>query len=183
VKEPVAGGTPSALVTGTAVVPGGFAIDATNVYWVGPPLGVFATPLAGGQARQVVTTSTPATDLVVEGGSLFWTMRVETPGVWTVPVGGGVPTQVTPAGFAFPSGSSGAGFAVDDASIYWAAIRNSSSSGPPTGTLWRMPRGGGIPATVVSGWTAPGFGNAAITTDETSVYWVTGNTVYRQTPK
>jgi hypothetical protein len=185
-KEPLTGGTPSALVTGSEPMLGGFAIDATNVYWVGPAWGIFATPLAGGQARQVVTTSTPTNALVVNGGSLFWTIRLDAPGLWTVPVSGGIPTQLTPAGFAVPSGSTGAGFAVDDASVYWAAIRNSCSSGPCnslTGTLWRVPRGGGTPVTVASGWAAPASDNAAITTDDTSVYWVTGNTVYRQTPK
>lgn len=184
-KEPLTGGTPSPLVTGNAAAAGGFAIDAANVYSVGQS-GIFVTPLAGGVARQVVTTSTPANALVVNGGSLFWTIRLGSPAIWTVPVGGGTPTQLSPAGFAVPSGSTGGGFAVDAASLYWAAIRQSCSSGPCdtlTGTLWRVPRDGGTPVTVASGWAAPAFDNAAIAIDDTSVYWVTGNTVYRQTPK
>lgn len=184
-EEPLAGGKPSALVTGSAAVAVGFAIDATNAYWVGSS-GIFATPLAGGgEARQVVTTSTPANALVVNEGNLFWSIRLNAPAIWTVPVGGGTPTQLTPAGFAVPSGSSGRGFAVDDTDVYWAAIR-SCSSGPCdslTGTVWRVPRGGGTPVTVASGWDAPAFDNAAIAVDDTSVYWVTGNTVYRLTPK
>jgi hypothetical protein len=127
-------------------------VDDTSAYWLRQ--GIRKTALAGG-----VPVTLPATggarDLVVDGGSIYWTLSKigDASGhVMKMGLDGENPTELA-------SGPAGAGgLAVADGTVYWASS---------AGAVMAVPAAGGPPRTVVDGLKSP----SGVAVDASWVYW------------
>ncbi len=192
VSVPRGGGTPVPLTPRIGAPFQGLALDATTAYFSADQFGLVAAPLAGGISQTLGVG--PATGPVfVFGGMVYWgSVGTASGSVAATPVTGGslTPLVVEPG----PIG----GFVVDDSNVYWTTLTCTCCTATGCrGTLKKKKAilEGETPATtLVSGWNAapsPSFGVSGVTldamvpmaVDATSVYWASGNTVYRFTPK
>jgi hypothetical protein len=145
-KVPRDGGAPIVLAS-SQHSPWSIAVDATSVYW---------------------TTHGNLSDAYGDGGQSF------TPGtVMKLTRTGGAPTTLVssiPYGFV-ESEWSPPMVAVDDTSVYWTNVgfEDPTAQFTPTGSVTKVPLGGGSPVALAPLQTAPG----AIAVDGTNVYWMT----------
>jgi hypothetical protein len=179
-KVPLAGGTPVPLVgSGTSGGFGSVAVDATDAYWWANQYGLRKVPLAGGDVTTLVPDTVPIGDFwhfVLSGENLYFGADLGPYALLTVPVTGGAPTVLA-------SGPDVVGsLAVDGTSAYWLSS-SACMPGSCTGLVMKVPLGGGTPVPIASGWPVSTDGLGGITVDATSVYWTTGNTVMKVTPK
>jgi hypothetical protein len=202
---PLAGGVGTSVNAGWV---SGFTLDSSNIYWVSSvSYGVWKTPLAGGTAASLVTSTYYAygSAIAVDSSQVYWTTTAGA--IMATSLGGGTPVTLASA----PGAQA---IAVDHANVYWTV--NSTS-----GSIMSYPLAGGTATTLVSGqnqptgfvidsanmyWTNAGSGTVmkapltggaattiasgqndayAIAVDGTSVYWTTtgAGTVMKATPK
>lgn len=145
-RVPRDGGTPTVLASGQHS-PWGLTVDATSVYW---------------------TTSGNLSDAQSDGGQSFTSGSV-----MKVARTGGAPTTLVssiPYGFV-EIGWSPPMVAVDDTSVYWTNVgfEDPTAQFTPTGSVTKVPLGGGSPVALAPRQTAP----AAIAVDGTNAYWMT----------
>ncbi|HEY3819904.1 MAG TPA: hypothetical protein VGL81_22220 [Polyangiaceae bacterium] len=180
-KLPLAGGTPVPLSEslGGDAIPQSLVVDPTGLYFWASTLGIERLPLGGGDTALLAASKDGVTDLAVSGGYVYWTSRSyegsNPSGIMSVPVTGGTPTIL--------SSDPAMGIAADGINVYWTvSLCGQYDQGQPcTGALKKMALGGGAPVTLTSGWSFQGF--SAIAVDSTSIYWTSGDTVMRWTPK
>lgn len=121
----------------------GVAADDTNVYWTnqGAGGGVWTTSVDGGAATQLVS-GVSANGVVVGGGRVFYAgtgpANPEQEGLYSVPVGGGTPTELVPP----PASGNVAALAVDCNDVYYAST---------DGTVGKVPLAGGPPVVLATG--------------------------------
>ena len=187
-KVGLAGGTPTTIASGQDGATK-IAVDATNVYWNdqlplrGPrdhtfhespsPGAVMKMPIAGGNPTTLASNVSPF-EIAVDAVSVYWAEN-DSPGrrlpssaqVMKVPIAGGAPTTLA-SGQDAPQD-----LVVDGSYVYWTNIPgpclagSCGSSLPDTGTVMRVPVGGGTPSTIASQQPGP----SGIAVDATSVYW------------
>jgi hypothetical protein len=182
VKLPTAGGAPTALAEPLGGDPYELAVDDTGFYFWVEGVGIEHMPLEGGGASLLAPGSLAdhVQHLVVNGGNVYWSLihsdvSLSFTALMSVPASGGTPTLL--------SSDPVFGFATDGANIYWTVSKCDDSVANPycSGSLQKMPVGGGTPITLASGWTFNDV--SAVAVDATSVYWTSGNTVMKWTPK
>jgi hypothetical protein len=154
------GGSTTTLATGTFFA-GGIAVNATSVYWgtygyisggSGTAGTVNVVPLAGGAKTTLAYTTDPYS-VAVDAISVYWNYPVE-----RMPLGGGA--TVTLAASGANQSFSTQTIAVDASNVYWAD--------PSTGTVNRVPTGGGTPTTLANAQPR------GIALDAANVYWTDG---------
>jgi hypothetical protein len=156
-KVPRGGGTPVTLALG--VSPGSIAVDATRVYF-GDVDDVLAVPLDGGAPVTLASRQQGPEGIVANATSLYW---VNNGALMTMPLeGGGVGGRWT-ALATWKDPNLGAAIALDATNVYW------SQGG--TGTVMKMPVGGGAPTTLATRQGEPG----GIAVNASSVYWLNLN--------
>lgn len=161
---PIDGGTVTTLATARPS-PGGIAVDATDVYWVDfgtymPPGDVMKVPIGGGTPVTLATSmnGTPH-QMTIDANNVYWT---DGGAVWQVPKSGGTPVMLA-------QGSLTSGVAVDSTSVYWTDEIGGVDAGPTnTGSVMKMPIGGGAIVTIATGQNIP----LDVKVDGTSIYWV-----------
>ncbi len=144
-----AGGTPSSGARSSGASASGTASIVTAPTAVGPGLPGLVT-LATGQ--------TCPWGMAIDGTSVYWTTCGD-------PTGGNV-LKVSKAGgevAALAAGDRLSGIAVDGTSVYWVAGTSDAS----TGTIMKVPVGGGTPTTLASRPGAP----AHLAVDASYIYW------------
>ena len=176
-KMPLAGGTPTVLVS-DLVVPGPMAgqiaitVDATSIYWTRVDYedeggiiegAVMKAPLAGG--TPITLARAPAGwGIAVDATSVYWTGG---DAVMKVPLAGGTPTTLA-SGQDHP-----VGIAVDTTDVSIGRPTGRFIDGGPdpdaehNGTVMKVLLAGGTPTTIASGQKWPW----AIALDATHVYW------------
>jgi hypothetical protein len=148
----IAGGTPSALVSGLNAA-GVVAVDDTNVYWDDFEGSIHSMPIGGGPVSTIAEGHNPLSSMVVSGGYLFWTMSPKL-GVARTPIGGGAVEITQDLGAEY--------LAIDSDHVYWT---NHS------GSIKKMSIGGGQVTTVISFEYPNADAPSAIAVDATRVYW------------
>jgi hypothetical protein len=162
---PIAGGTTRMLAALTAL-PGGIAVDASNVYWgertYGPPSSgaVRKLALAGGTP---VTLTSDASHwpyrLSVDASSVYFTNALPSSAVVKIPIAGGAATAIA-------MGRPGPyDIAIDSSYVYWLE-RNDT-----IGAIVKAPLNGGSPVTVIS--MPDTIGSLAL--DAGSLFWTGSN--------
>ncbi len=153
---PLAGGSASAVVTGTSAA--AVAVDGTNVYWLDSVAGTLsAVPKGGGQATVLASGQSGAQQIVLDADNLYWSVNGSA-GIGqlrTVPKSGGTPTQL--ASYECSIGA----LAVHAAYVYWTCS---------AGDLMRTPVAGG--ASTALAMTQDTF-EGPIAVDDAAVYWTT----------
>jgi len=179
-KLPLSGGLPTPLSQPLGNTLFGLAVDDAGAYTELWTVALERLPLGGGDATPLVQTPYPVTvdEIVTVGGNVYWTSWNDssTPTSYflsTVPETGGTPLVL--------SNDPAYGFATDGASVYWTESTCGTYAPGCPGALKKMSAGGGTPVTLTTGWTYNG--PAAVAVDATSVYWTSGNTLLRFTPK
>jgi hypothetical protein len=173
-KVPAGGGAAVTLVSGQPGA-GRILVDSTSVYWTAGGQ-LLSAPLAGGAATTLASAN--PNSLALGTSFIFWTDDSAGAVMSVGHHGGPVIPLVT--GLTNP-----AGIAVDSAAVYWTmpgTMCTNSADGGVTcngGVMKCSLAGcGGPPTTLASGQAA-----LAIAVDDTSVYWTTGSSVMKLTPK
>jgi hypothetical protein len=176
VKQPLAGGTPIAIVMVEA--PTILGLDSTSVYFTKYGGGIMKAPIDGGAPVMLAAGVTPGGGMLgaVDSTSVYY---VDGNDVMKVSIAGGTPTTLAAAQPQIE------GLALDSTNVYWTDFLDVAADGGPlfdAGTVKSVPIGGGTPTMVASGVTAP----TAIAVDATSVYVSMGTpdcAIVRLTPK
>jgi hypothetical protein len=163
--RPLAGGPVTTLVSGQTNYIFAASSDGTNLYWLlatsgGHTGSVNSIPLAGGPNTALVSMEpTGAADtgaMQRDGSALFW---VDTsPGQLRTVATDGTGLATLATGLSFPVSLALAPDAI------WVVAQ---STVPNMGTIWRVPRGPGMPVAVASGQNRP----IAIATDARLTVW------------
>jgi hypothetical protein len=179
VKALLDGGAPTPLSQALGFPQDLLAVDATGVYFWAAGQGVERLPLQGGDTTLLASDPDDrGLHLTVYGGNVYWSTLSNvdnvTATIMTVSVAGGTPTLL--------SSDPAFSFATDGANVYWTvSLCGAGMASSCTGAVRKVPVGGGTPTTVVSGWPVAGVSGVAV--DATSVYWSSGNSVMKMTPK
>jgi hypothetical protein len=142
---PLAGGTPTTLVTGQ-IFPAGVAVDASHIYWAdtgktGFPGTLWEAPLTGSPAAIVATGQDNPAGVAVDSSHIYWADQGNGT-LCEAPLTPGGPVTTLVGGQNQPWG-----VAVDGSHIYWA-----NNGGI---TIDEAPLTGGTPTTLVTGQPAP----------------------------
>jgi sugar lactone lactonase YvrE len=148
-------------------------VDGTSVYWTTYNGGtVMRVPIGGGTATTLASGQNVPAGIGVGPGAAFWVNQGVPPAYATggsvgqAPLDGGTASTLAPA-------NDPGGIAVDSANVYWT---NNNS-----GTVMKIPVGGGTAVTVAANQSGP----LGVAVDATSVFWTnySGGTVMKATPK
>jgi hypothetical protein len=157
----LAGGTPT-LFAPAEYATGGVACDGRNVYWT-EWYSVESTPVAAGGSS--VLAEWPGQffpgAVAVDARSAYSVSSMGHPGttvVGSVPIAGGTSTMLA-------SGQHAVWVAVDSANVYW------TNDGAPSGSVRRVPIGGGPVTTLADDQDGP----SSIAVDGANVYWTNSN--------
>jgi hypothetical protein len=156
---PLAGGTPTTLVTGQ-IFPAGVAVDASHIYWAdtgktGFPGTIWEAPLTGSPAAIVATGQDNPAGVAVDSSHIYWADQGNGT-LWEAPLAGGPPTFLNSVSkFAEP-----AGVAVDSSHVYWANFGGDSIDEAPLTP-------GGPVTTLVGGQNQPW----GVAVDGSHIYW------------
>ena len=178
-KLPLSGGTPTALTASLGNTLYGLAVDGGGAYVQLWQVGIERIPLEGGSATLLAPTTDVgnlALQIVAAAGNVFWSSAdtsTETTALSVVPETGGAPLVLTTDDVY--------GFATDGANVYWAVSTCGIAQTGCAGALKKVPARGGTPVTLSTAWTYQE--PAAVAIDATSVYWTSGNTLMRFTPR
>ena len=158
-KLPLAGGLPENVTTGVTTAGGGtksLVADASNVYWVDPPLAnVYRAPLIRGIPALLGTTGMhagPGGPIRLQDGVIYWMSHYDA--ILSVPASGA--TTVIASALPFLSD-----FVVDGQAIYW--------SEHDTGEIKQMPLGGGTRVTLTN---IGGAMLSRLAVDQSHLYWI-----------
>jgi hypothetical protein len=160
VQLPKSGGTPTPIATGLAPASGGgtecIAVDATTVYATVASLNgaIVSVPIGGGPVTKLANGSFN-TPLAMDATTLYVSPYGSIGKLPKVPIDGGTVSPLAIQHDAF-------WIATDGTSLFWSEFNGNDS----TGSLWRMPVGGGTPS---SYGTLPG-GLNPVATDGVYVY-------------
>jgi hypothetical protein len=162
VRFPIAGGTPSTLVTGLEDAVD-IAVDATSVYWAqsfgaGCTWGcVMAVPRLGGAPTTIVSNATTTQQSIrafaMDATTIYWTNQGAVSTVMGRALSGGTPTTVA------SDQREPYAIALDSSNVYWTTYG---------GTVMRASRGGGGATQLAEGQCGP----CAIAVNDSSVYWI-----------
>ena len=145
-KVPLAGGAVTTLASGRNG-PQPIVVDATNVYW-GDAYGGFVmeVPIGGGTPTTLASVGGLSPyGMVVDATNVYWTGGAL---VKEVPIAGGA---VTTIGTTLGNGNA-TGIAIQGTNLYWQETGSTVTS---TGTIMKLPTGGGSSTTLVSGLQGP----------------------------
>jgi hypothetical protein len=157
-RTSIGGGAPSVLASWEGGPPGGIVVDAQRVYWT-------ATAIVPPVDLDASVPPCPL-DATCPAGMLPMVPSPNASTVNSVPSGGGPTTTL-----ASETGTGGAGgLALDATSVYYTLAQAPSD-------LMKVPIAGGAPTKLASN--VPGI----IAVGDTSVYWATGTSVMKLTPK
>lgn len=136
--------------------PWNIAVSSTTVFWTTTDGtdAVMSVPIGGGTLTPFALGSTGEfSPIAIDADNLYWSTDTAT---YQEPLAGGQALSIGPAP---------AALAVDDSYVYFAL------NGSPTGSIVRVPIGGGAQTTIASG-RLPDL--MAIAVDATRVYWIEG---------
>lgn len=149
-----------ALGTAVSAIPtGGFAVDATSIYW-STGTSIHTTARAGGPIVALATGLSQAHGLLLEAGVLYW---AEQTAIKKTNASGGTVTTIV-------AGVSALDLAKDDTHVYWT---------DPSGAINWAPLAGGAPGVLVTGQMGgSGVAPGPIAVDANGVYWIVGGSSY-----
>jgi hypothetical protein len=154
IMQSLDGGAPQTMASGVTG-PTWIAVGSDDVYWIEEGPGeVVAAPLLGGGSISIASGGS-ASALALGPHQVFWSAADAT---YQASLDGSSPLAIGPPA---------AAIAVDETDVYFAM--NSDWSG--TGTILRVPVGGGTPTTLATGRTGS---VVAIAVDSSNVYWIEG---------
>jgi len=164
-QAPVGGGAATTLASEPTFIPVGLAANATNIVWAtegteGTAAGTVVTvPLAGGAATTLATNQS-AIAVAVDATNVYW--KSDQSVIKAPLAGGAIVTLCT-----LSASTAGAAFniAVDATTVYWTGRDGT------TGTLMKVPVGGGTATTLATG---PSPFNA-LAIDATTVYFASAD--------
>jgi hypothetical protein len=159
--EADAGGV--AVASGQSAV--GIALDSNNVYFTTKTGSVMTTPLAGGTATMLASSSAGSSlfgAIAVDASNVYWTADHA---VQSAPIAGG-----SPAMFSATPGAGPINIVLDAATVYW-----SQASGPTFLDIMSQPKAGGSSRRY-------GGGNGELThggiaADATTIYWTSAGAI------
>lgn len=164
---PIAGGSPTPLVSGLRKLSSAVAVDTSNVYFASD-LRVMKVPIDGGNPTVIASDSQGPKAMATDATSVYWISEgtQDTPGaVMKAPIdGGGAPAILAPGQFYAEA------ITLDSQYVYWTT----SSIFSHLATVMKVPRAGGQPIQLAS--TNAYHGGIAV--DATHVYFafLTGST-------
>jgi hypothetical protein len=161
VKVPLQGGLPTTLASAAQASGGAIAVDSTRVYWGAIDDAVLGESLSGGTPTTIAIGARPsgeAMGVAVDATNVYWTNLGDAT-IRSAPLSGGTGTQL-----ARLSNGASQVLAADATSLYLADCENAP------GTLVRVPKTGGAPVTLASGFLQLAqAGGMAV--DATNVYY------------
>jgi hypothetical protein len=146
---------------------GSVAIDATNVYWADPRDGTISKePIRGGTVTTLATGQADPIGISVDQTNVYWANDVFPGNVVSVPIAGGSATVLATAPLARQSFGSTAS---DGTNVYFVSGGGAASSGSTTvsGSVQRVPVGGGAVTIVATGLSDP----IRLKVDANNIYW------------
>jgi hypothetical protein len=152
IRKVSTGGSVSAVATFSGSAANTFALDANNVYYTTanyprttpPSETLVAQPLGGGSAFTVASSISTPIQLATSGGKVVW---IDSAGVNSIPIGGGVITQLATSTPNLPLD-----LLISAGNVVWSETNGAS---PESGLIRSIPLGGGAAATVYQGGDAP----------------------------
>jgi hypothetical protein len=149
-----AGLCPAVTLASLPWLPGGIALDASNVYWTqldntGKAGSVWQIPTGGGTPVLLASGLHHPSGIAVDSGNVYWVnqgFNVGDGSVMTVPIGGGVPITLA-SGLGSPDEVS-----VAASAVYWT---DRDKSNTDSGLVLSVPAGGGAITTVATGQQEP----------------------------
>ncbi len=162
-RIPIAGGTPTVLISGLRVMRGGLVLQGTELFFADTDFStahrLMKASTSGGAVAALASLTAVPKAIAADGTNIYW---VDASSVNSIPVGGGSITVRANGIYAT------ADIAVDGSSIVWTeteccAVRQN-------GSVKKVPIGGGAISTLITGLDNPG----ALTADASDVYWTEG---------
>lgn len=154
------------IVKGSGLPSGGFAINATDIYFADREKGTLSrAPRDGGTATVLVAGESNVGGFALDGDTLYWTRFVTSGGICTMPLSGGACTEVATSENPYR-------IALDPTNVYWSTYT--------AHFVKKVSKKGGEVTVLASEDNADGASN--LVTDAKNLYWtslVAGGTVFK----